>query len=156
VSETETIIATLVALSIPLGLFAFLGYWLWRSIHRDPVVQATRASFQGVDLAASRARAESTQARVILSDAATRDEVVDQHGFGVYRSMRLTLEVSRPSQQEGARFGCVVVWDIQIGALGLVAPQSEVAVLLDPRDERLVFPAAGWARLSRDFPLPKL
>lgn len=138
-SDPQTLIATLGALLIPVLLFVFLGLMIWRAMGGG----AARVAAQKLRLAQQLERATPGTALVVQSEASTY-ECRDQHGFGVYREITLTLEVSAA----GGAYAATGKWDVQLTALPRVAPEQQVAVLVDADNPRVVYPAEDWARPS--------
>lgn len=138
-TETQTLIATAAALALPVLLFALLGGLIWRSMRGG----AAALKLKKAELAERLARARPGSALVVSSEAGLY-ECRDQHGFGMYREVSLTLEV----RGEGAPYAATGKWEVQLTALPKVAPDATVSVLIDSTQPRIVYPKESWARAA--------
>ncbi len=57
--------------------------------------------------------------------------------------IELTLEVM---SQDKAPYRCSTTWFVDISAIGLISPGSEVSVKIDCQDPYIVYPNCSWAR----------
>lgn len=137
-SETDELVATVALLAIPIALFALFGFLIWRSMRGATVAAVARNE---ADLAERRARARPGTAKVVASDVSP-SELRDQHGFGVYRVVSLTLDVTGDERA----YAATAVWDVQLTAMPHVAPGAPVSVLIDADDPLRVYPSEAWAR----------
>lgn len=130
-----------IVLTIVGVVFLCLGFVVWRALKN---VNTEGRSYQArkAALEAGLARARQGAARVVASDVLPH-EVRDQHGFGAYREVTLTLEVADPA---GA-FRAQAYWDVQVTAMPEVAPEQSVSILIDAsQSPPTIYPGAAWAR----------
>ena len=117
-----------------------LGFLVWRAFSGSGDGE-TRAKREAL-VAASLERSRPAKA-VVVASSVLPGEIVDQHGFGLYRVVRLTLRVAEAGEAQ-------VRWDVQSTAMTAIAPQAELSVLADPLDSQMVHPATPWARTNRE------
>jgi len=142
-SESETLLFTLLLLCVPVGLLLLFGYILWSQVFRGATKRQTAEADARAEDARRRSHGFLRDAKVILASPRGDRELMDAGDFGRYRDVDLTLEVSAP---DGAPYRVRVVWEVQTLALPKVAPEQRVTVAIDPRDPEAVSPSAEWAR----------
>ena len=131
-AQTKVIIG--IAVVVGLVIVLVVRFWLQTGSAADVIAEKKKA------VAEARGRASPATAKVLESEPLPH-EIRDQHGFGAYREVKITL------QMNGGERSVELSWDVKVTSMPKIAPGETVSVLVDPQQGG-VYPAEDWARTT--------